>query len=154
MARNSNIQIVAAVILVVAGRCGVYSLGGESRQPPLTVIELSLLDEDAIAYGTFQSHNQKVVSTPNGIFTTHIRKSNTDYTAQQWRLSRSVDGGKSFMTLFEDTHATSAPAIEADRAGNLFFCRPDFNDGNAYLYRLDASRLDARPQVSKIPGGS
>jgi cephalosporin-C deacetylase-like acetyl esterase len=121
---------------------------------PLTRIEISPLDEDAIAYGTFQSHNQKVVSTPEGIFATHIRKSNTNYTAQQWRLSRSLDGGKTFSTLFEGTHATSAPALEADQAGNLYFCRADFLDGNAYLYRLDASRLRAQPQVSKLPGGA
>src|SRR6185436_8052458 len=112
------------------------ALGEELRSPPITSIELSPLDDDAIAYGTFQSHNQKVVSTGHGIFVTHIRKSNTNYTAQQWRLSHSVDGGKSFVTVFEDTHATSAPALEADRQGDLFFCRPDFLDGNAYLYRF------------------
>ena len=141
--------IVALVTL-----SGPNALGDEPRQPPLTGIELSLLDGDAIAFGTFQSHNQKVVSTRHGIFTTHVRKSNTNYTAQQWRLSRSVDAGKSFATIFEDTHATSAPAIEADRDGNLFFCRPDFLDGHAYLYRLDSSRADAQPQVSKLAGGA
>ena len=141
-------------IVALAIICVVSAWGDETRLPPLTGIEISPLDDDAIAYGTFQSHNQKVVSTERGIFVTHIRKSNTNYTAQQWRLSQSVDGGKSFTTLFEDTHATSAPALEADRDGNLFFCRPDFTDGNAYLYRLDPSRAGAQPQVSKLPGGA
>jgi len=141
-------------LLALALLSGANAPGDELRRPPLTGIELSLLDHDAIAFGTFQSHNQKVVSTRHGLFVTHVRKSNTNYTAQQWRLSRSVDGGKSFTTIFEDTHATSAPAIEADRQGNLFFCRPDFLDGNAYLYRLDPSRTDVRPQISKLTGGA
>src|SRR5262245_44095455 len=123
--------MVPARRLVLAILCAANALGSETRLPPLTGIELSVLDEDALAYGTFQSHNQKVVSTENGIFVTHIRKSNTNYTAQQWRLSRSNDGGKSFSTVFEDTQATSAPALEADRQGRLFFCRPDFLNGNA-----------------------
>jgi hypothetical protein len=141
-------------LLALALLCVGNALGKEPRELPLTGIELSLLDDYALAYGTFQSHNQKVVSTPHGIFVTHIRKSNTNYTAQQWRLSRSVDGGRSFTTVLEDTHATSAPAIEADRDGKLLFCRPDFLDGNAYLYRLDPSRPESGPQVSKLTGGS
>ncbi len=58
-------------------------------------------DDRATGYGTFQSHNQKVVSNRSGIFMTHIRTRNAPYTAQQWRLSRSTDGGKSFITLYE-----------------------------------------------------
>ncbi len=127
---------------------------GRAQGPPLARIELSLLDDNAIAYGTFQSHNQKVVSTEQGIFVTYIWHSNSNYTAQQWRLSHSIDGGKTFTTVFEDTHATSAPALEADREGNLFFCRPDFIDGNAYLYRLAISRAGPHPQVSKLTGGA
>ena len=139
--------------LVLALLYAANALGSETRTP-LTGIELSILDEDALAYGTFQSHNQKVASTENGIFVTHIRKSNTKYTAQQWRLSRSNDGGKSFNTVFEDTHATSAPALETDQQGRLFFCRPDFLNGNAYLYKLDPSRPEAKPQVFTLTGGA
>src|SRR5690348_16251826 len=64
--------------------------------PPATElapIELTLIDDHAIGYGTFQSHNQKVVSNANGIFMTHLRQANKEYTAQTWRLSRSGDGG-------------------------------------------------------------
>src|ERR1044071_7417861 len=92
--------------LALAVLVGQSAVAGDARETPLTGIELSVVDNDAIAYGTFQSHNQKVVSTPNGIFLTHIHKSNTNYMAQQWRLSRSVDSGRSFATLFEDTHAS------------------------------------------------
>jgi cephalosporin-C deacetylase-like acetyl esterase len=145
----------AWLMAALTGFCGACAWAeAGAGPPPLTGIEISSLDDDAIAYGTFQSHNQKVVSTRHGIFATYIRKSNTNYTAQQWRLSRTLDGGKSFTTIFEDTHATSAPALEADQAGNLFFCRPDFIDGNAYLYRLEPSRADARPRISKLPGGA
>jgi len=140
--------------VVLALLCVGNAFGEESPELPMTGVELSVLDGDAIAFGTFQSHNQKVVSTPIGIFTTHIRRSNTNYTAQQWRLARGVDSGKTFAPVLEDTHATSAPAIEADRNGNLYLCRPDFLDGNAYLYRLDPSVNGPKPQISKLTGGS
>ncbi len=148
-----SISLARLRFLILAFLFGTNALA-DTRQQPLAGIELSLLDDEAIAYGTFQSHNQKVVSTLNGIFVTHIRKSNTNYTAQQWRLSRSNDGGKSFTTVLEETAATSAPAIETDRNGHLFFCRPDFADGNAYLYRLDPSRQGTKPEISPLPGGS
>ena len=87
-------------------------------------IDLTLVDDKAIAYATFQSHNQKVISNRHGIFITYVRKSNKNYTAQQWRLARSTDGGKSFTTVFEETRATSAPVLETDKQGRLFLARP------------------------------
>jgi hypothetical protein len=120
----------------------------------LTDVELACVDEDATHYGTFQSHNQKVVSNRNGIFMTHIRTRNPEYTAQQWRLSRSTDGGQTFTIIHEETNATNPPVLETDEAGNIYLARPDFLDGNAYLYRFLAEDDYARPRISTIPGGS
>src|SRR5439155_1543861 len=82
-------------------------------------------------YGSFQSHNHKVVSNENGIFMTHLRRANKEYTAQTWVLSRSTDGGKSFATVYESTNATSSPVLEADEGGMVLDARPDFVDGHA-----------------------
>src|SRR5690349_80999 len=78
-----------------------------ARDAGLTRIELTCVDPAATGYGTFQSHNQKVVANRRGYFMTHIRTRNEAYTAQQWRLSWSRDGGRSFETLYQDTHATN-----------------------------------------------
>lgn len=126
----------------------------DNAQPGLTAVETVCVDDQATAYGTFQSHNQKVVSNRNGIFMTHIRTRNEPYTAQQWRLSWSTDGGTTFQRLYEATHATSAPAMETDEEANLYLARPDFVDGNAYLHRFLAADRYANPLVSTIPGGS
>ena len=120
----------------------------------LTEVRLTLLDAEAAGYATFQSHNQKVASNARGIFTTHLRSRNEAFTAQQWRLSRSVDGGATFETVYESVDATNAPAIETDAAGNLYLVRSNFVDGSASLYRFPAGGGFAEPSVSRIPGGS
>ncbi len=117
-------------------------------------VELTLIDDRAIAFATFQSHNQKVVSNEEGIFITYIHKSNDDYTAQQWRLAKSRDGGKSFTTIHEATHATSAPAMETDRQGTLYLGHPNFLNGNAYLIRIANHDDIASAATTELTGGS
>jgi len=142
-------MLAAFVLLGSAGLCD-----GRNSLPGLTAIETVCVDEHATGYGTFQSHNQKVVSNRNGIFMAHIRSRNEAYTAQQWRLSRSMDGGKTFSVVYEATHATNPPVIETDEKDNIYLIRPDFLDGNAYLYRFLASENYSRPHISTIPSGS
>jgi len=125
----------------------------ENTGSGLTEINVTLVDRDAIGYGTFQNHNQKVVQNDHGIFMTHIRSRNAKYTAQQWRLSRSTDGGKTFSTVYEATHATNPPVLETDGEGRLYLARPDFKDGNAYLYRFDAPDY-TDPEITTIPGAA
>jgi len=125
---------------------------GETNLPAR--IELTCVDPDATGYGTFQSHNQKIVANRRGIFMTHIRSHNTNYTAQQWRLSRSRDGGRTFKTLFEATHATNPPVVETDDDDNVYLVRPDFLDGHAYLYPFLAAKDYREPQITRIPNGS
>lgn len=125
----------------------------EDTRPGLTGIDVTLVDRDAIGYGTFQNHNQKVVQSADGIFMTHIRSRNSAYDAQQWRLSRSTDGGKTFTTVYEATHATNPPVLETDDEGRLYLARVDFKDGNAYLYRFDAANY-SDPEITTIPGAA
>ena len=117
-------------------------------------IELTCVDDETIGYATFQSHNQKVVSNRHGIFLTHLRTRNEAYTAQTWRLSRSTDGGQSFATVYEATHATNPPVTETDDLGNVYLVRVDFSDRNAYLYRFLAERQFEEPIITKIPGAA
>ena len=142
--------LILTVAILVASEAPLFA--GERNDNSPGTIELTLVDDRAIAYATFHSHNQKVVSNRHGIFITYIRKSNPKYTAQQWRLARSTDGGRSFATVLEKTHATSTPALETDKRGTLFSVRPDFTDGSAYLSRLTSLR--EKPSLTRLPGGS
>src|SRR5688572_4389997 len=134
------------LLLAFAGSC--------AQAAELSKIELTLVDSEAIGYGTFQSHNQKVVSNRRGTFLTHIRTRNEPYTAQQWRLSWSRDGGRRFETLYEATHATNPPVLETDDEDNLYLIRPDFVDGHAYLYRFMAAKDFRDPVITRIKGGA
>jgi hypothetical protein len=113
-----------------------------------------LLDPKATQYATFQSHNQKLLQNGRGIFLSYLHSRNEDFTAQEWRLLRSVDFGEHFETVFEATSATNPPIIETDSHDNLYLARADFNDGNAYLYRFPAGASFETPQVSPIPGAA
>jgi len=91
---------------------------------PLAAIEVTLVDSDAIAYATFHCINQKVISNNRGIFTTHNRTANVGepyYTAQQWRLSQSTDGGQTFMTVYESMTSSNSPLLETDSSDNIYF---------------------------------
>ncbi|MEO6437125.1 MAG: hypothetical protein ABIP55_15385, partial [Tepidisphaeraceae bacterium] len=112
-----------AIIAVVILSAGATGAAGVAK------IELTCVDDRATGYGTFQSHNQKVLSCSGGIFMTHLRTRNEAYTAQQWRLSRSTDGGRTFTTLHEATHATHPPSIETDEHDNVYFFRSDLTTG-------------------------
>ena len=143
--------------LLAAGLLGLLAASmaaAVQELPGLTTIRPVLVDPDATGYGTFQSHNQKVVSNRRGIFMTHIRTRNEPYTAQQWRLSRSTDGGQSFTTIYEATHATNPPVLETDQDDNIYLMRVDFVDGNAYLYRFLADNDYRDPIVTTVPGGA
>jgi len=120
----------------------------------LAGVELTFIDAEATGYATFQSHNQKVVSTKGDIFASYLRRRNQAYTAQTWRLVRSRDRGRSFRTIYEATHATNPPVLETDDDGNLYLVRPDFQDGHADLYRFRKAKEFKDPMISKIPGGA
>ena len=137
--------------MTVPGMAGSSS-GAEPAASPLIPIELTQVDDKAIAYATFQSHNQKVVSNRYGIFITYVRSAAENYMAQNWLLAHSSNGGRTFKALFEETRATSAPVLETDRRGELYLTRPDFADGNAYLSRF--ATPTAKPVTTTLVGGS
>lgn len=139
---------LCTIIPTMAG----FSRADDSPQNQLVPIELTLVDDKAIAYATFQSHNQKVISNRHGIFITYVRSSADNYMKQTWRLARSRDGGRAFTSQFEETRATSAPALETDRQGGLYLSRPDFADGNAYLSRF--ATPETEPVTTTLVGGS
>jgi len=147
MTGTKQILLVACGLLCMVQRSAATA--GEMLE-----IELTCVDPMATGYATFQSYNQKVVANGRGIFMTHIRTRNEPYTAQQWRLSRSRDGGHTFETLYEATHATNPPVLETDEEDNIYLIRPDFIDGNAYLYRFFAVKDYREPAVTVIPNGS
>lgn len=122
--------------------------------PGMTSIATTVVDASVTGYATFQSHNQKLVANRHGIFLAYVKTRNEAYTAQTWRLLRSRDGGRSFQTVYEATHATNPPVLETDRAGNVFLGCVDFTGGDAFLYRFDAAQNYARPKVTRIPRGA
>lgn len=149
-----NPSCVAPLLFAAALAGTAAGSSSTNAAPSLTPIQLVCVDEQATGYGTFQSHNQKVVSNRRGIFMTHIRSRNEAYTAQCWRLSWSTNGGESFATLFAATNATNPALLESDADDNLYLVRPDFIDGHAYLYRFLAREDYRAPHVTRIPNGS
>lgn len=119
--------------------------------PDRHAVQVTLVDGAAIGYATFQSHNQKVVANRHGIFMTHLRTRDEAYLAQTWRLSRSTDKGRSFRTIFADTHPTNPPVLETDSAGNVYLMRVDFNSGDGVLYRFLAANDFKKPKISRVP---
>lgn len=148
MLRNVGVRLAGLAVLVFGGAAEDV----KAAAPP--TFQLVCVDEAAHGYATFQSHNQKVVANQHGIFMTHIRTRNEAYTAQQWRLLRSTDGGKTFSVLFEATDPTNPPVLETDAAGNVYLGRPDFTNSNAYLYRFLVEKDFRDPIITTIPGAS
>src|SRR5262245_52647242 len=145
-------------LLLFRGNLPLRAGLGLSQEGPQ--VEITEVDSDATAYATFQSHNQKVVANAYGIFMTHIHKqqccdslsSCTDAPPAEcpdankisdWRLSRSVDGGATFMKVYGGVHGTRAPTLETDSQGNLYLAHIDWFLGgqNAYVLRFLASDI-------------
>ena len=148
------VWIAAAWLGTSAGESPAAQVAPTTTAPGLTSIDLVCVDAEATGYGTFQSHNQKVVSNRRGVFMTHIRSRNEPYTAQGWRLSWSTNGGANFSTLYAATNATNPPLLESDADDNLYLVRPDFLDGHAYLYRFLAKEDYREPRITRIPNGA
>lgn len=120
----------------------------------LAPIELTLIDDNATGYATFQSHNQKVVGNERGIFLTYIKSRNEAYTAQHWRLLWSQDEGATFHELYADTHATNPPVLETDKANNVYLAHPKFDTGEVLFYRFLAAEDYATPHMTTIPNAA
>src|SRR5688572_8105176 len=100
---------------------GAASIGATSWARIATPV-ITTVDAEVTGYGTFQSHNQKVVSTADGIFMTYAK---TRFESATWRLVRSVDRGRSFEQIWEAVNSTHPPAIEAAADGTLYLVHGD-----------------------------
>jgi hypothetical protein len=178
------ICVAAMSFLVIRfqGDLPIRDAQGQSQEGPPVVI--TTVDPDATPFGTFQSHNQKVVANAYGIFMTYLHKrhccdsslnSCCDIDApfcvdpatggcldagrdaiSTWRLSRSVDGGATFTTIYEGRHGTTPPAIETDWQGNIYLAHPDYFQGgqNVYVLRFLASNNFQSPTSTTLTGAA
>ena len=124
-----------------SGLFRVEATGSGRRETPATGMELTLVDEDAIGYASFQSHNRKVVATSDGIFITYNKRASSSYNNQTWRLVRSTDGGATFQVIFEGDHSGHTPPLEADSQGRLYVITthysPNLPLGEARVLRFE-----------------
>ena len=142
------------VIILAAVLCWRPASAVSGSTAPLPArFELTCVDDAAIAYATFQSTNQKVVSCAGGVFMAYNQSRDENYTSQTWRLMRSTDGGATFECVYRAAHATHPPMIEADSSGNIYLVHMDGHSGNALFYCFQAADNYASPLTSVIPGG-
>jgi hypothetical protein len=139
----------------------VYTYGGMCRS--LVPIELTQISTSSPLYGTFQSHNQKVVSNAYGIFMTYL---DTEYVGAYgvnwgnlhlWKLLRSTDGGKTFSTVYTAKNYTKSPAIETDASGNIYVFAGDYSPAGTadlFFYKFLSSKNFQSPLVTQIPGAA
>lgn len=107
-------------------------------------------------YATFQSHNQKILETPDGIFLTYVSSQDTDGSST-WVLARSVDGGASFSTVWTATAGTNVPTLESDASGDLYLIHSEsylLPDQPATIYHFTAGSDYTEPEIWSVPGGS
>ena len=126
----------------------------------LEKIEVTTVDPQIISYsGTFTSHNQKVIANQYGIFMTYMNSRDADKSERNtWRLLRSINGGKTFATIYESTNYTLVPVIETDRNGTIYLAYPDwgadYTGTNSYLYRFTPENNFTKPTKTTIPFSS
>jgi hypothetical protein len=136
----------ATVALAAAAMAPVVESAAERR----AAISITTVDAEVTGFGTFQSHNQKVVSTPYGIFLTYAK---TPFARADWRLVRSTDGGRTFTTIWHAVHQTHPPALEAAADGTLYMAHGDAGSLASYVYRLSPRTSFALEPIATIVGG-
>ena len=116
--------------------------------------ELTRIDFNCTYYATFQSHNQKVIQNDNGIFLTYL----VDYEDEapwpgNWSLLRSIDGGKSFQTIYRSpTVGSKTACLETDEDNNILaLCSDESDPKYPFLFfRFLAERNYTDPEISRI----
>jgi hypothetical protein len=158
MRGSKGLRALSAYLVVTAmlNALPAASAGAETGRD-LETIWTKCVDDNATGYATFQSNNQKVVSNRRGYFMAYIRSRNEAYTAQQWRLIWSQDGGRNWTVLHEATNATNPAVLETDSRDNVYLMRPDWekqtwSENSSLLYRFLASDDYSKPIITEIPG--
>jgi len=129
---------------------------GNTPTIKVTLVDTLVSGPGYEAYGTFGSHNQKVVSNSHGIFITYLH---SDYTAggsdnSVWRLARSTDGGQSFQTIYQESSPNSkAPTLETDENDNLYLISEagggSWGSSPSIFHRFDASANYQNPLITR-----
>lgn len=131
-----------------------YEYGGVCM-PTFTVTKVA---DVLTGYGTFQSHNQKIIQNAYGIFMTYSYAADGDTSGNEaWRLARSLDGGKTWATIWRGMTATRPPILETDAHGSIYIVHPDnanLGGGNATFYRFDPEKSFTNPLVKPVTNGS
>ena len=140
------------ILLALGINTGCQQVSVSAGTKKLKVVEVTVVDPNGTGYGTFQSHNQKIVSNANGIFITYLHyfDKETDEQKNIWHLARSTDRGKTFETIYEGVHPTRAPAIETDAQNNIYLSHSSYNSPGDYFYfyRFLASKDYKEPLIS------
>ena len=106
-------------------------------------------DVSTSAYGTFGSHNQRVVETPGGIYLTYqVNEQGSDHNGD-WKLARSQDQGATWTEVYSAA-GTRPPAVVADNAGNVHLVTSDPSSDKMHLYSFSGSSLVAHHDYSGI----
>ncbi len=155
MWKHSRFVELMAVVMAASQAHGAAPAPPAGPATQLDTVEVTLVDGRACGYGTFQSHNQKVVSNANGIFITYLREDNEKDPDKPniWRLMRSVDGGKTFSVVYEGRNGCRAPCIETDQRANLYLAHPEYGSGETrrkefHFYRFSAARKYKAPGIA------
>lgn len=118
----------------------------------LKTVEVTLIQPKAHYTATFQSHNQKVVGNNSGIFLSYrpVLSSGTESNSN-WKIMRSVDGGTTFNTAYEETIniGVNAPAIDTD-GSKIFALVCYYTSRNCEILTLNPPNYNS-PQRTTLP---
>lgn len=138
---------------------------GIANKPADTLLKIavSVIDHEVgTHYATFFNVNQRLVTTPDGIFVVYLKDTydapESPPSRNHWLLCRSTNGGESFETLYQvaeqgDTNIVGkAPEIHADDLGNLFLVTC-MNDYHVHVWRFDRGAWTQPVYHQRIPYG-
>jgi hypothetical protein len=149
---NSRQQWTLSATIVLLWGLLPMSVLQADEPTALREIRLTCIDDSVIHSATFQSNTQHVVSNRQGIFAAFVKSRNEDYTAQNWRLVRSIDQGRSFSVVAEGVAATNPPVLESDDADNLYLCRVDWKNNNSAIDCFSSSLDYRKVRTLELPG--
>jgi autotransporter-associated beta strand protein len=92
----------------------------------------------------FQSHNQKIAWTANGLF----RSGQTQTGTTREIIERSTDAGATWTTIYDIGFDNRPATVEADEDANVYVIYPEPSNSRTRLLKFSASNNYAAPVVS------
>jgi len=102
---------------------------------PVDLNRVTTMGDESL-YGTFQSHNQKVVANQHGYFVSYNNTNPDAPPGNELRLVQSTDGGKTFQTIYKERALTAPPSLETDEDSNLYLVNVDFSNGLTHFHKF------------------